>query len=739
VVESDNGDLVAGVLTGMNGEALSEGDHFLIIEYGADTIVVRQPIGPQTPLSLSMPSGWSDTDTIWAAAYNPDDSLIEVEQCTASGSLVTFTCRRIYEGRHVAYYKIFRSSQPPQAQWVAFLNDHEGGYWILGNRSYYEIGLWALNGGIRYILDKTTGDTVCLGNQWDCLWEARFPSAPDRLKANPAQGIDEMGFFPDNIEMDWDEQNKTMTLHYIPHDGAQRMLPATVTIQISENPWFTMQLEMANKWGALMEEVSFPHNLLFSLEGNDRAYVPMGYPGLALESGFFTSGSDLRTRYPGECLADFIAVEQETGDLALYSTDTGIPYSAAMEFLPNTAGGVVRGNSMYAHYYTVQVADKGNWSSPPVQFCVSEGAVDAVGHYRANAGIESYLTVEEKLGTRFDEQFGAGNWDYFPLVPLMVHDKTMIYQYRDRSTDSKAICGFNALFGVSLGFWPIADDPEYSIESDWVGIAGTLQKQLFSTLAGKQMTAYEEPSDGVKRSIFGDITVVWNRHSSESYSQSGHSVGPGGFMIDGPAATGGVFTVFNGEAVAGDDQYIVVSRTDSTIAVYHPSGETTPLSVALPESWSDTSEIHAFAVFGSGNTSVERSVGENVVTLSLAQSIDSKAVKFYMITYRIDNITSVLNPIAFVPFAMFQNYPNPFRGATQFRYQVPSHLPVRLSIYNASGRLVKTLIDKRQKMGIYTVAWDGTDRNGSMVANGCYIYTILVGDNRKNMKLLLQR
>ena len=72
--------------------------------------------------------------------------------------------------------------------------------------------------------------------------------------------------------------------------------------------------------------------------------------------------------------------------------------------------------------------------------------------------------------------------------------------------------------------------------------------------------------------------------------------------------------------------------------------------------------------------------------------------------------------------ALHHNYPNPFNPSTTIHYEIPSNGTVCLKIYDLTGRLVKTLVQKVQNAGAYTIKWDGTDFNGNTVAAGIYIY-----------------
>jgi hypothetical protein len=71
-------------------------------------------------------------------------------------------------------------------------------------------------------------------------------------------------------------------------------------------------------------------------------------------------------------------------------------------------------------------------------------------------------------------------------------------------------------------------------------------------------------------------------------------------------------------------------------------------------------------------------------------------------------------------FRLHPNYPNPFNPATWIRYDVPVSGVVRVRVFDASGRLVRTLADGPESPGSKIVEWDGRDDQGATVASGIY-------------------
>ncbi len=78
-------------------------------------------------------------------------------------------------------------------------------------------------------------------------------------------------------------------------------------------------------------------------------------------------------------------------------------------------------------------------------------------------------------------------------------------------------------------------------------------------------------------------------------------------------------------------------------------------------------------------------------------------------------------------FVLQQNYPNPFNPTTYIRFSIPVKETVNLSIFDITGRLVKTLINKNLATGEYGFQWDGRDVAGAIVPSGVYFYKLQAG------------
>lgn len=86
--------------------------------------------------------------------------------------------------------------------------------------------------------------------------------------------------------------------------------------------------------------------------------------------------------------------------------------------------------------------------------------------------------------------------------------------------------------------------------------------------------------------------------------------------------------------------------------------------------------------------------------------------------------------------------PNPFRRSTTISFEVPGNqplIPVRLSIFDPAGRLVRTVIDSDHVPGAHALVWDGTNQAGTMVTGGVYFYQLNVDGVRLTKQMVLIR
>ncbi len=87
--------------------------------------------------------------------------------------------------------------------------------------------------------------------------------------------------------------------------------------------------------------------------------------------------------------------------------------------------------------------------------------------------------------------------------------------------------------------------------------------------------------------------------------------------------------------------------------------------------------------------------------------------------------------------ALAKNFPNPFNPKTTIRFSLSSAERVHLTVYDLSGRAVRTLVDGPMAADHHEVVWAGKDDRGNRVASGVYFYKLVAGDFTATEKMVL--
>ncbi len=99
--------------------------------------------------------------------------------------------------------------------------------------------------------------------------------------------------------------------------------------------------------------------------------------------------------------------------------------------------------------------------------------------------------------------------------------------------------------------------------------------------------------------------------------------------------------------------------------------------------------------------------------------------------------TGVVEPGLPTTFALRGNHPNPFNPRTIISFDLPRTVPVRLSVYSASGRGVATLVDGTLEAGRYQVPWNGRDDLGNTLGSGVYFARLEADGEALTRKMIL--
>jgi hypothetical protein len=88
-------------------------------------------------------------------------------------------------------------------------------------------------------------------------------------------------------------------------------------------------------------------------------------------------------------------------------------------------------------------------------------------------------------------------------------------------------------------------------------------------------------------------------------------------------------------------------------------------------------------------------------------------------------------------FKLYDNYPNPFNPSTMIRFEIPPSkgvggMNISLTIYDALGREVETLVNEKLTAGTYEVEW-----NAEKYTSGVYFYRLITDGYNVTKKMIL--
>ncbi|HDQ46330.1 MAG TPA: T9SS type A sorting domain-containing protein [bacterium] len=148
-------------------------------------------------------------------------------------------------------------------------------------------------------------------------------------------------------------------------------------------------------------------------------------------------------------------------------------------------------------------------------------------------------------------------------------------------------------------------------------------------------------------------------------------------------------------------------------------------------------------VFGSGGgwtSSSETRIG-GTAGQAIAGKSETGASRTFFGFWHVESalVTGVeMQPPLPLEFRLEQNYPNPFNPQTTIVFHLPEPSPVRLEIYNVTGKHLRTLIPGlKYEAGIWETVWDGRDAGGLTVSSGVYITRLTADRQVKTRKMTL--
>jgi len=93
-------------------------------------------------------------------------------------------------------------------------------------------------------------------------------------------------------------------------------------------------------------------------------------------------------------------------------------------------------------------------------------------------------------------------------------------------------------------------------------------------------------------------------------------------------------------------------------------------------------------------------------------------------------------PVAVTRLELSAPHPNPSRDLTRMEFSLATDSEVDLSVFDASGRLVTTLLSGHQPAGRQSVTWDGRESGGRTAAPGLYFGRITTPQGTASQRII---
>ena len=166
-------------------------------------------------------------------------------------------------------------------------------------------------------------------------------------------------------------------------------------------------------------------------------------------------------------------------------------------------------------------------------------------------------------------------------------------------------------------------------------------------------------------------------------------------------------------------------------------------------SWDESTapDFDYFSIYGSnaGDPSSATPLGQSIATVL---NVSGSSYSYYFVTATdfagnesVPGATATATGVGDTPGKhelSIAAHPNPFNPRTNITFTVPVSGRLRISIYDARGARIATLVDRAtHAAGEYSVSWDGRNSAGNSIGSGVYFARIEHGTAARVHKLVL--
>ncbi|MBD3409314.1 MAG: T9SS type A sorting domain-containing protein [Ignavibacteriales bacterium] len=245
------------------------------------------------------------------------------------------------------------------------------------------------------------------------------------------------------------------------------------------------------------------------------------------------------------------------------------------------------------------------------------------------------------------------------------------------------------------------DDEVAWYENDGAGNFGAPRTITDSAMDVRMAAFADIDGDGDPDAVvasFSDDKITWHENDGAGNFDTTHVVTD--------TADGAMWVVaedFDGD---GAVDLVYCSENDDKVGYYHNDGTGAfDYHVLITNASDGPQALYAADMDGDGDLDV-----------IVASKEDDKVAMYKNLA---DYVSAEQRSDAPTAFALEHSFPNPFNPTTTIRYTLPEAATIRLTVYNALGEEIATLVDGARNAGVHSATF-----NAANLAGGAYFYRI---------------
>ncbi len=414
-----------------------------------------------------------------------------------------------------------------------------------------------------------------------------------------------------------------------------------------------------------------------------------------------------------------------------YPSNTRLEYYFAVTDSQDVTSTLPAGAIDDQEYFTMSVLPLKTATNPSLACFDSLASILFVNNFARREARPQFADALTALGYKFDTWNVNGSSS---LVGNTPGGSTVGDFYTWPATSVNSLLQYDTIIWHSgnLSVEPIRPEDQAVIQS-WIQQAGKDRNFLIS---GDDVASALQAGDNYNGFLGYTCGVAWLRDLWENFPQD--SLVPLVTGVAGSPSGGRFMHADAGCPLIDDFDLITTSPTapiygKSGVYLRYPNGY--PAGTRYATKYTATGSDSARVIFMPFSFNNIQEGGERIQLLQKTMADYFGVQPCYDATAVEEDPTA---PAPAVPNRLYQNAPNPFNPETTIRYSVASPGRVTIRIFDAAGRLVRTLVDQPETVGSHTVRWNATDNSGRRLGSGVYFYEIQTASGfRAARKLVL--